>query len=200
MKIVGLTGGIGAGKSTVARMLVEKGARLIDADVLARQVVEPEAPAWKDIVSEFGQGVLNPDRTLNREALAAVVFENEQKRQRINQITHPRIGRKMLEMIRGYKEQGASITIIDAALLLESSATRWIKPVIVVVADDEVKIKRVCERDGCTPKEVLKRIKSQWPDRERASLADYVIDNSGDYDSLHKQVDKLWENINKEQN
>ena len=192
MKILGLTGGIGTGKSTVARMLVARGARLIDADQLARVVVEPGRPAWQDIVAEFGEGVLNPDRTVNREALAAVVFNDEPKRQRLNEITHPRIGQEMLKLIKTYTEEGALVTVIDAALLLESPATRWIKPVIVVIADEAVKVARVCERDGCCQEDVIKRIRSQWSDEERARLADFVIDNSHDLVSLEEQIARVW--------
>jgi dephospho-CoA kinase len=195
LKIVGLTGGIGAGKSTVARMLVARGARLIDADLLAREVVEPGKPAWRDIVEEFGEDVLNADRSINREALAAVVFKDEEKRERLNLITHPRIGEQMIALTNKYRDEGAQVVIIDAALLLESPATRWIKPAIVVVADDELKVDRVCARDRCGREEVLGRIRSQWTDEKRAGLADYVIDKSGDLASLEEQVEKVWKSI-----
>lgn len=192
MKIVGLTGGIGTGKSAAARMLVERGARLIDADALARVVVEPDRPAWQDIVREFGETLLNPDRTLNRERLAALVFADEKLRTRLNQITHPRIGEEMLRLIRQYQDQGARAVVIDAALLLESPATRWIKPVIVVMAQEEVKVERVCARDRASREDVLKRIRAQWSDEERAARADYVIENSGDLQSLEEQIEKVW--------
>lgn len=192
MKIVGLTGGIGSGKSTVAKMLVKRGARLIDADVLAREVVEPDRPAWKEIVAEFGKGVLNPDRTIDRQALAEIVFGDEKKRERLNHITHPRVGEEMIRLSKKYDAEGADVTIIDAALLFESAATRWIRPVIVVAADEEVRVKRVCERDGTCAGDVEKRIRSQMPDEEKKKLADFVIDNSGGLESLEEQVDEVW--------
>lgn len=195
MKIVGLTGGIGSGKTTVAGMLVERGARLIDADLLARVVVEPGRPAHKDIVEEFGEAALNPDRTINREALGDIVFSDPKKRARLNQITHPRIGEELFRQIRQYQEEGAKVAVFDAALLLETPATNWIKPVIVVVAGDEVKVARVLARDGLDRDSVLKRIKSQWSDEERAERADFVLDNSGDLASLEKQVEKVWQQI-----
>jgi dephospho-CoA kinase len=195
LKLVGLTGGIGTGKSTVARMLVERGARLIDADLLARVVVEPDRPAWKDIVAEFGEGVLNADRTINREALAAVVFNDEEKRDRLNRITHPRIGRELLDLINRLRDEGSRIAVFDAALLLETPATNWIKPVIVVVADDALKVKRVCSRDNCSEEDVISRIESQWTDEKRAALADHVIDNSGDLAALEEQVEKVWKSL-----
>ncbi|HUT55183.1 MAG TPA: dephospho-CoA kinase [bacterium] len=195
MKIVGLTGGIGSGKSTVARMFVDRGARLIDADQLARDVVLPQKPAWNDIVREFGEAVLLPDRAINREALAAIVFADQDKRKRLNDITHPRIGQEMLRLAKQFTEQGAPLAVIDAALLLESPATKWIKPVIVVVADEAVKLERVCARDRCDQDEVLQRIRAQWPDSERVKYADYVIDNSGTLEDLKEQVEKVWRQI-----
>ena len=192
MKIVGLTGGIGSGKSTVAQMLVNRGARLIDADLLAREVVEPDRPAWRGIVAEFGGSVLNADRTLNREALARIVFQDESKLSRLNQLTHPRIGERMIELLNLAREEGAPVAVIDAALLFESPSTRWIKPVIVVVADDELKVQRVCARDRCDPEQVRSRLRSQWSDERKAAAADFVIDNSGGLASLERQVDELW--------
>ncbi len=195
MKVVGLTGGIGSGKSTVSAMLEKMGGRIIDADKLAREVVEPGNPAWKDIMREFGEGVLNHDSTINREALAELVFRDEKKRRRLNQITHPRIGERMIELIDRFREQGAPVAIIDAALLIESPATRWIKPVIVVAAGDELKIERIMKRDGAAREEVEKRIRSQMPDREKRKHADYVIENSGDLAGLEEQVRKVWEQV-----
>jgi len=195
MKIVGLTGGIGSGKSTVSEMFVKRGARLIDADKLAREVVEPDEPAWRDIVDEFGEKVLNDDRAIDREALANEVFGNEEKRKRLVNITHPRIGEKIAGLIKKYDKEGAPVAIIDAALLLESPATRWIKPLIVVVADEDVRVKRVCERDQACEDNVRKRMASQWSDEEKKKHADYVIDNSGSLEYLESQVDKVWEKI-----
>lgn len=195
MKVVGLTGGIGCGKSTVARLLVARGARLIDADALARVVVEPGRPAHRDIVAEFGEGVLNPDRTLNREALAAIVFNDRPRRDRLNQITHPRIGEEMLRLIKSAQDEGAAVAVIDAALLLESPATRWIKPVIVVVCDPAARLPRIAARDHADPAEIQARINSQWTDAERAAKADFVIDNSGDLASLERQVEKVWKQL-----
>lgn len=198
MKIVGLTGGIGSGKSTVARLLAERGARLIDADLLAREVVEPGRPAWEDIVREFGKEILNPDQSLNREKLAALVFADEQKRARLNQITHPRIGDEMLKRLQKFREEGAEVALIDAALLLESPGTNWIRPVIVVAADEQTRIQRVCKRDGVGEEEVRKRLRAQWSDEERAKRADFVIDNSGDLKALEKRVEEVWKKLRRE--
>ncbi|MFO8059002.1 MAG: dephospho-CoA kinase [bacterium] len=195
MKVVGLTGGIGSGKSTVAELLKERGARLIDADFLARQVVEPGRPAWNDIIEEFGSDIKAADDSIDRDKLGSVVFNNEDKRRRLNEITHPRIGEEMVRLLQKHREEGAPVSVIDAALLLESPATKWIKPVIVVTAPDEEKARRVALRDGLSGDDVMARIKSQWSDDERAALADFVIDNSGDLDYLREQVDEVWRKI-----
>ncbi len=195
MKIVGLTGGIGSGKSSVAGMLVEKGARLIDADLLAREVVGPGRPAWQDIISEFGEDVKAPDGSIDREKLGSIVFYDDKKRKRLNELTHPRIGEEILRLLNKYREEGAPVVVIDAALLLESPATHWIKPVIVVTAPDETKSERVARRDSLSAEDVMARIKSQWSDSERTALADYVIDNSGGLADLESQVDRVYNEI-----
>lgn len=192
MKIAGLTGGIGSGKSTVDRLLEARGARVVDADAVAREVVTPDLPAWREIVAAFGEGVLNPDRTLNREALAAVVFNSPEKLARLNRITHPRIIEEVMSRMKTWQDEGVALAVIDAALLLESPATNWIKPVIVVTAGEEVRVRRVVARDGCTLEDARRRIAAQWTDAERVRRADYVIDNSGDLAALKVQVEKLW--------
>jgi dephospho-CoA kinase len=195
MRVVGLTGGIASGKSTVARMLVELGARLVDADLIARQVVEPGRPAWTEIVAHFGVGVLGPDRTLNRDRLGEIVFRDEPARQLLNGITHPRIGAEMVELIQGYQREGAKVVIIDAALLLESLATSWVRPVVVVTADEAAKVQRIMARDGLSREQALARIKAQWSDEERKARADFVIDNSGTLEELRRQVAKVWQEL-----
>jgi len=192
MRVVGLTGGIASGKSTVARMFVELGARLVDADLIARQVVEPGRPAWAEIVAHFGEGVLNPDRTLNRDKLGEIIFHDEPARQLLNGITHPRIGTEMLEQIQLHQRAGANVVLIDAALLLESPATSWIRPVVVAAADEAVKVQRIMERDGLSREQALARIRAQWSDEERKAKADFVIDNSGTLEELQRRVEEVW--------
>ncbi len=195
MKIVGLTGGIGSGKSTAANFLVNLGARLIDADLLAREVVEPGKPAHADIVGEFGEGILTGDGSIDRKALAAAVFNDEAKRKKLVAMTHPRIGQEMVERIAKYRGEGVQVVLIDAALLFESAATNWIKPVILVVADEEIRIDRVIGRDGAGRDEVIQRMRSQMPDEEKKKLADFIVDNSGDLASLEARVKEVWEEI-----
>ena len=128
MKIAGLTGGIGSGKSTVDRLLEARGARVVDADAVAREVVRPGLPAWREIVAAFGESVLNPDQTLNREALAAVVFNSPEKLAVLNRITHPRIIEEVMARMKAWQEEGVTLAVIDAALLVESPSTNWIRP------------------------------------------------------------------------
>ena len=192
MKIAGLTGGIGSGKSTVDRMLEARGARVVDADQVAREVVMPDLPAWREIVAAFGPSILNPDRTLNREALAAVVFGQPDQLALLNRITHPRIGDEVAARLRRWRDEGVPLAVIDAALLLESPATSWVRPVIVVTAEEEVRARRVVERDRCAPADARRRISAQWSDAERIKSADFVIDNSGGLDALEARWDEVW--------
>lgn len=195
MRLVGLTGGIASGKSTVARMLVDLGARLVDADRLARQVVEPDKPAWSEIVAHYGEQVLNPDRSLNREQLGEIIFHNPEERRRLNRITHPRIGIEMRELIERHRREGAELVVIDAALLLESAATNWIRPVVVVTANEEVRLERIMRRDGLSREQAVARIQAQMSEAERIARADYVIDNSGTLEQLQEQVKKVWNRL-----
>lgn len=195
MKVVGLTGGIASGKSTVAKLFLALGARLIDADRLAREVVLPDRPAWREIVALFGEDVLLPDRSLNREKLGDIVFNHPHLRQKLNQITHPRIGAEMLALVKGFQAEGAAVVLIDAALLLESPATQWIKPVVVVVADEKLRAGRIMARDGLTREQALARIRAQMTDAERRAKADYFIENSGSRDELSRRVEQVWAEI-----
>ena len=195
MKIAGLTGGIGSGKTTVAELFKELGAYVIDADELARRVVEPGKPAWEEIKKEFGEKVLNPDQTLNRQKLAEIVFSDPKAKARLEKITHPRIGEEIIKELKRAKELGAKLAIIDAPLLLESPLAKWVKPVIVVVADEKVRIERVCKRDGVSPEEVKARIKNQSPDAEKIKKADYVIENNSGLKELKEKVKELWKKL-----
>ncbi len=195
MKIAGLTGGIGSGKSTVAKILAGLGAYVIDADALAREVVEPGRPAWEEIKKTFGEEFLNPDRTVNRAQLAELVFCDREKKQKLEQITHPRIGEEILKGLERAKKLGVKLAVIDAALLLESPLAQWVKPVILVVADAELRVERVCRRDRVCEAEVQARIRNQASDLERKQKADFVIDNNRGPEELREQVQKLFSAI-----
>ena len=176
--LIGLTGGIASGKSLVAEELKKLGAYLIDADEIAREVVKIGLPAYKDIVKEFGEGILNPDKTINRKALGKVVFSNPEIRKRLEQITHPRIRKKIEAEISAIKAKNPkAVIVVDAALLIEGGLYKKMDKVIVVYADEETQIKRLTERDGLTIKEAQNRISSQMPLKEKRKHADFVIEN-----------------------
>jgi len=195
MKIVGLTGGIGSGKSEVARMFRELGAYVIDADEMARRVVEPDKPAWRGIKEFFGEEVFNPDQSLNRKKLAERVFGDEQTRKKLEEITHSKIGEEILKELEEAKKKKAKLVVIDAALLLESSLKDWVKPIILITADEELRIKRVCARDRCNKQEVRARIRNQAPDSERAKKADFIIKNEQGLTELRKAVSNLYQDL-----
>lgn len=187
--LVGLTGGIATGKSTVSAMFRALGCVVIDADLLAREVVEPGQPALADIVRDFGPGVLQADGRLDRQALGAVVFGDAARRQRLEAITHPRIRERFarrLETLAAERFDG--IVIFDAAVIVESGNWKAMDRLVVVVADEATQIARLQARDGIGREEALRRIQSQMPLSEKAKLAHHVIDNSGDRAATEAQV------------
>jgi dephospho-CoA kinase len=178
--LVGLTGGIATGKSTVADLLRSLGAVVLDADVLAREVVEPGQPALATIANEFGRDVLRGDGTLDRKRLAAVVFAQPDRRQRLEAITHPAIRDRFHARLADLEAQGyEGIVVWDAPVMIESGGHRAMDRLVVVVTDPATQRRRAVDRDG-DPADVERRIDNQMPLDEKAKLADYVIDNSGD--------------------
>jgi dephospho-CoA kinase len=178
--LVGLTGGIATGKSTVSAMFRHLGARVIDADLLAREVVAPGQPPYAEIVKEFGPEVLQEDGHLDRKKLGAIVFADPARRRRLEAITHPAIRRRQERLLAALEEEEyGGIVIWDAALLIEAGNHRSMDRVVVVVADEATQIVRLMERDAIPEEEARRRIASQMPIAEKARLADHVIDNSG---------------------
>ena len=197
MKVIGLTGNIACGKTVVARMFEELGAKIIDADYIARLVVEPGEPSWKDILEKFGHEILNPDKTINRKKLGDVVFRDKEKREELNRITHPRINDKIKLMLEEYRKENVKVVIVEAALIVEKGGMKpIISDLIVVTADEEAQIKRLIERAGISREEALTRIKAQMPVSEKVKFATYVIDNSRTVEETRKQVEEVWKKIN----
>ena len=179
--LVGLTGGIATGKSTVSEAFRRLGCVIIDADVLAREVVEPGEPAYPEIVAEFGRDVLQPDGALDRKKLGALVFADAGKRRRLEAITHPRIRERFLRRVQELADRDfGGIAIFDAAVMIESGNYKTMDRLVVVVADPASQAARLRARDGTDEAEGRRKIASQMPLGEKAKLADYVIDNSGD--------------------
>ncbi len=192
MVIVGLTGGIGSGKSTVVRMFEDEGAHVIDFDHLARLVVEPDKPAWRDIIDYFGPEILSSDRTLNRSALAEIVFSDNKSRKALEGFTHPRIFEERDALIKAIKRKDPfSIVIIDFPLLFELDLNKRFDKVILVYVPRAVQLRRLIKRDGIVKEEVEKRLNAQLPIEEKRSLSDYIIDNEGSLNDTRDQVRKV---------
>lgn len=193
MIVVGLTGGVATGKSTVARMFKTCGAHVIDADLLARQVVEPGKPAWRDIVAAFGKAVLRPDRTLDRAALARIVFQHPAKLRRLGRIIHPRVAREQARLARAIgKRDPRAVVIYDAPVLIEAKAHRRMDKLVVVTADRETQIARLRRRNGLSRAEALRRIRAQMPLTRKARLADDILDGTKPRAALRQDVRRLY--------
>ena len=194
MLLVGLTGGVASGKSIVAQMLVELGAHLIDTDQLARKVVEPDRPAWRDIVARWGEGILNEDRSINRGKLAQIIFSDPEARKELEGMTHPRIDEEVKRLVEEleYACNGRGIIIIDVPLLYEVNWQDKVDLVIVVYADEDTQIERLLEKRGMTREEAQARLNSQLPLSEKVKYADFVVDNSGSMQRTGEQVKKIF--------
>jgi len=191
--LVGLTGGIATGKSTVSAMFAHLGARVVDADLLAREVVTPGQPAHAQIVKEFGPDVLQQDGVLDRKRLGALVFADAQKRKRLEEITHPAIRVRQQRILSVYEEEAfEGIVIWDAALLIESGGAKGMDRVVVVIADPAAELRRLVERDGFSEEEARGRMASQMPLAEKVKAADYVVDNSGSRAETERRVREVY--------
>ncbi|WP_197321499.1 dephospho-CoA kinase [Saccharomonospora sp. NB11] len=187
---VGLTGGIGSGKSTVASRLAEHGAVIVDADAIAREVVEPGTGGLAEVVAAFGGDVLAQDGTLNRGALAAKAFADDESRRRLNAILHPRIAARTGELFAKAAED--AIVVHDVPLLVENNLAAAYHLVIVVDADEDVRVRRLTESRGMAEADARARMAAQATTKERRAVADVWLDNSGDRDAVLAQVDRLW--------
>lgn len=192
---VGLTGGIATGKSTVAQLWQERGAAIINADQIAREVVRPGEPALAQIAKVFGQEVLGRDGELERKALARLVFGDPAQLKLLNALTHPPILQLIRERIAEQKAAGVPVIIVEAPLLIETGLHRLVDKVVLVTASVETQITRLKERDGLTRDEALARIRSQLPVEEKLRWADYIIDTDLPYPEVVRQVQDLWEEI-----
>jgi dephospho-CoA kinase len=196
--IIGLTGGIVSGKSTVARMFKDLGAKIVDADKLGHKVILPQGAAWKRIIKIFGKDILQKDQTINRKKLGKIVFANQNLLKKLNKITHPEIIKlikKEISLAKDDSKEEKKILIIDAALIYETKIDRLMDKIIVVYLDEEEQLKRLIKRNNLSEKEALQKIKSQIPLKEKIEIADYVIDNSNSLDKTKEQVETIWQEI-----
>lgn len=190
---IGLTGGIASGKSTVSAMLTELGAALVDADRIAREVVEPGTAELSEIARAFGEDVLHEDGTLNRKRLGAIVFADAAQRKRLEQIVHPAIRRIMRQrMAELEKADPKRLVVVDVPLLFESGLQGMFERVMLVYVPPDVQLKRLMARDDLTREQALDRIGAQMPMERKRELADIIIDNSGSKDETREQVLQFW--------
>ncbi|MGE3979016.1 MAG: dephospho-CoA kinase [Nitrospira sp.] len=196
MILVGLTGGVATGKSTVAKMFKSYGAVVIDADELAREVVQPGKPAWRDIISRFGKSVLNSDRTINRQALGQIVFHDGTELRKLEQMIHPRVAQKQARLTRQAAQRDPyAVVIYDVPLLFEAGIDKRVDKTVVVTSDRETQIMRLKRRNGLTRVEALRRIRSQMPLAMKRLRADYVLDGTKHRQSLSRDVSRLFEDF-----
>lgn len=193
MKLIGLTGGIGSGKSTIARRLAEHGAHIIDADQVAREVVKPGTPALSEIAALFGAHVLSSDGSLDRGALGDIVFANPAKRLQLNDIVHPAVQKRTKELFS--QAPNDAIVVYDVPLLVETQNEYSFEEIIVASAPEAIRVERLMEHRGMLESEAVARIDSQASEEERLKIASVVIDTSGDITHTYSQVDALWSQL-----
>jgi dephospho-CoA kinase len=198
MLIVGLTGGVASGKTAVSRVLEKEGAYIIDADQIARELVKPRKPAWKEIIRAFGQEILQEDGSIHRKKLAGKVFADAKQRKLLNRMLHPRIRK---EMDRRVKEIGQrdpeAIVVIDAPLLVELGNHRRMDKLIVVTSTRTQQLERLKDRDGANPEEALRIVSSQMPLEEKLKFADFVIRNEGSLEETKRKAREVFKELRK---
>jgi dephospho-CoA kinase len=195
VKLVGLTGGIASGKSTVAAILRRLGAAIINADDLSREVVQPEQDAWKEILDTFGADILQEDKTLDRRKLRKIVFDFPEARKKLETITHPRVRAMAEKRISELARAGSSIIVYEVPLLFENQIHLWLRPVILVACDIETQKKRLLQRDRLTAVEAQQHLDAQMSLAEKRKLADYVIENNGSLEDLEQRVREVLQQI-----
>ena len=200
--VIGLSGGIGSGKSTVSRMFRELGATVIDADAIVHELQAPGMPIVEELAQEFGREILDATGALDRKALGALVFADEAARLRLNQIVHPQVGAEFARRLAAAIEAKAPFVVLDIPLLFEgresgkgSAASRKVETTVVVWVPEAVQLERQIARDRCTREDALQRIRAQLPLDRKRELADHVIDNSGSLADTERQVRALYEQL-----
>ena len=192
--VIGLTGGIASGKSTVSNMIRKQGLRVVDADIIAREVVEIGQPAYKKIIETF-DGILDEDKSINRQKLGSIIFADEKKRQQLNSIVHPAVREEMLKQVESEKQKNALAVVLDIPLLFESKLTHIVDKTILVYVDEHIQLERLMGRNGYTEHEARMRIESQMPLKEKLKLADYVINNNGSLEETERQLRNILDTI-----
>ena len=195
MKVIGLTGGIGSGKSTVSQFLAELGAVIIDADKVGHEAFKPGTELWREVVAAFGRQILAPSGDIDRKKLGGIVFGNAEALSRLNEIMHPRMYDMVKAEIEQYRRQGVEVVVLEAPVLLEAGWTSLVDEVWVTIAAESTVLRRLREKAGLSEQESLARIRSQLSSEERVKHADVVINNDGDLSQLKQKVRELWQRL-----
>ncbi len=195
MRVIGLTGGIASGKSTAAKILVELGARVVDADQIARDVVAPGQPALAELVARFGSEYLLPDGSLDRKRLGARVFADVDERRKLNAITHPRIAAETQARLAALRDAGEPLAVYEAALLVENGAQAGLDGLIVVACSEPTQRARLMARDGLSAEEADARMAAQWPLAQKVAVADWVIDSNGTLAETREATGRVWAEV-----
>jgi len=195
MKVIGLTGGIGSGKSTVSRFLSELGAVIIDADRVGHEAFKPDTELWREVVAAFDRQIVTPSGDIDRKKLGEIVFGNAELLTRLNQIMHPRMYDMVKAQIEEYRRQGVDVVVLEAPLLLEAGWDSLVDEVWVTVASESTVLKRLQERVGLSKEESLARIRSQLSSEERIKRVDVVIDTDCSVDELKARVGEIWDRL-----
>ncbi|MCR6095557.1 dephospho-CoA kinase [Salipaludibacillus agaradhaerens] len=193
--IIGLTGGIASGKSTVSQMIRDEGIPVVDADIIARNVVKPGKKAYHQIIDHFGLAILKQDGQLNREKLGEIIFNDDKERDVLNQIVHPQVRKELKDQAESLQKEGHSIVILDIPLLIEGELFYLVDNILLVYVPKSIQLKRLKERNNYTEEEALKRINSQLSLDKKKAYATYIIDNSSDLTHTREQVTTLLKNL-----
>ncbi len=194
-KVIGLTGGIGSGKSTVSQFLAELGATILDADKIGHEAFKPNTRAWQEVVAAFGKQIVAPSGEIDRKKLGAIVFSDPSSLSRLNQIMHPRMYEMMKARIEEYRRQGVDVVVLEAAILIEANWTSLVDEVWVTVTSEAAVLERLKKQRGLEKEHTLARIRSQLSQGERIKHADVVISNDGNLDEMKARVKELWERL-----
>jgi dephospho-CoA kinase len=198
MFLVGLTGGIGTGKSTVAQIFTELNVPVVDSDTIARKVVQPGRKAWKQIRQVFGDEILEPSGEINRPLLAAIIFSDIQRRQELNRITHPEIRKEIFWDVAYYLFRGYQFVVVDVPLLFESGFwAKYVHKIIVVTCEEDLQLQRLMDRNSLKESDAKARVASQMPLKDKCAQADFVIENSGNLEDTREQVIVVYKELRK---
>jgi dephospho-CoA kinase len=200
MIVIGLTGGIASGKSTVARMLSELGAVVIDADKVGHEAFRPHTEAWRKVVAAFGKDILGQNQEIDRSKLAQLVFNDPKALKRLDRIMHPLMHRIVEKKIEALRHQGVEVVVLEATLLIEAKWTDLVDQVCVTITPEAAVVNRLVSQKGFTEEQARARIKSQTPIAQRAKNADVVIENNLDINTLRKKVEGLWQQLQSTKN